>query len=170
MDQEFSGVPMVEGLFGPQPLVKLRKQGRPPHVWSRANSLRICNLFACGYTVEQASAVIGISQPTFRKVYFQELATKDIMALKVRSEQMLRLTEAAIAGSVPAEKALAGMIQSEQIKLIGDRFGRSDADDAGGRRREPRINLGKKEEANLAAAGAGLGTDWGDDLQPSLIN
>jgi len=127
---------------------RLAKQGRPEHVWTRRNSLRICSLFACGHTVADVAAVIGISQPTLRKVYFQELADRKIMALKVRSEQMVRLTEAAIAGSVPAEKALAGMIQSEQVKLLGERVVARAAP------ADPKPTpLGKKEAAKQAADG-----------------
>lgn len=160
---------MVDGLFGPQPAQRVAKQGRPEHVWNRRNSLRICSLFACGHTVADVAAVIGISQPTLRKVYFQELKDRRIMALKVRSEQMVRLTEAAIGGSVPAEKALAGMIQAEQLKVMGERIGRAQSDDKPARELRSPGPLGKKDAANLAAQSAGFGTDWGNDLLPDAL-
>jgi hypothetical protein len=161
---------MVDGLFGPQPAERVAKQGRPEHVWNRRNSLRICSLFACGHTVADVAAVIGISQPTLRKVYFQELKDRRIMALKVRSEQMVRLTEAAIGGSVPAEKALAGMIQAEQLKVLGDRVDRAQGEAKPKRELRSPGPLGKKAEANLAAQSAGMGTGWGDDLLPQTVN
>lgn len=142
---DFDGVPMVDGLFGPQPAEKVRGRGRPAHVWNRQNSLRICNLFACGHTVEMVARVVGLSQPTLRKVYFSEVAQREVMGLKVRSEQLVRLTEAAIGGNIAAEKALAGLIQSEQVRLTAQHVV-----ERGKRKVEP--PLGKKEQAKADAA------------------
>lgn len=121
MDQNSDGVGMVDGLFGPQPVERVRGRGRPAHVWNRQNSLRICNLFACHHSVETVAKVIGISQPTLRKVYFSEVAARETMDLRIKSQQLARLTEQAIAGNVAAEKALAGMIAGEQARTAGDR-------------------------------------------------
>jgi hypothetical protein len=87
--------------------------------------------------------VVGLSQPTLRKVYFSEMAARDIMALKVRSEQLARLTEAAIKGNIAAEKALAGMIQAERLAV-----------QAAAITRRPEAKapvVGKKEAARVAA-------------------
>lgn len=106
--------------------------------------------------------VIGLSQPTLRKVYFSEVAAREVMALKVKSEQLARLTEAAISGNVPAEKALAGMIQAEQVKLLGEHVK--------SRRGEPvPARLGKKEERQAAAAGV-RGRFAPREAPPSLLN
>lgn len=137
---------MVDGLFGPQPLERVRGRGRPAHVWNRQNSLRIINLFACGHEVQTVAKVIGLSQPTLRKVYFSEVADREVMALKVKGAQLERLTEAAIAGNVAAEKALAGMIQAEQVRVTGEKV-----KDRG--KSEPVRKLGKKEERQAAADG-----------------
>jgi predicted transcriptional regulator len=137
---------MVDGLFGPQPAERVRGRGRPAHVWDRQKSVRVCNLFACGHTVEMVAKVMGISQPTLRKVYFSEVGAREVMALKVKSEQLARLTDAAIGGNVAAEKALAGMIQAEQIKMV-DAHVKSRRGDA------TPAKLGKKEERQAAAAG-----------------
>lgn len=140
---------MVEGLFGPQPAERVRGRGRPAHVWDRQFSVRICNLFACGHTVEMVAKVMGLSQPTLRKVYFSEVAAREVMALKIKSEQLARLTDAAIDGSVTAEKALAGMIQAEQVRTVGEKIkGRGRADPA------PAPRMGKKEAGKEAAANA----------------
>jgi predicted transcriptional regulator len=155
---------MVDGLFGPQPAERVKGRGRPAHAWDRQKSIRICNLFACGCTVEMVAKVIGISQPTLRKVYFSEVGAREIMALKVKSEQLARLTEAAIAGSVAAEKALAGMIHGEQIKALGDqvkaRRGTAPAAPA---------RVGKKEERQAAAQGV-KGRFAPREAPPSLLN
>lgn len=140
---------MVDGLFGPQPAERVQGRGRPAHVWSRQNSLRICNLFACGHTVETVAKVIGISQPTLRKVYFAEVKDREVMELKVKSAQLERLTESAIGGNVTAEKALAGMIQSERVRLLGDHV------KARGSGKVPVVKMGKKEERQQAAEGVG---------------
>ena len=154
----------VEGLFGPQTVERVRGRGRPAHVWSRQNSLRICNLFACGHSVETVAKVVGVSQPTLRKVYFSELAQREVMALKVRSEQMVRLTEMATAegGNVAAEKALAGMIQAEQNKLVGERMSAAD-------RKAADKPKGVKAERRDAAWTAGIDDPaWGDLIGPTL--
>lgn len=160
MSSEFQAVPMVDGLFGPQPAQRVRGRGRPAHAWDRRNSLRICNLFACGHTVEDVAAVIGISQPTLRKVYFSECAARDHMALKVKADQLARLTEQAIGGNVAAEKALAGMIQAEQQRLLGDRVRDR------GQRTPPQ---GKKDQQRDAAHNV-KGRYAPREAPPSLLN
>jgi predicted transcriptional regulator len=147
---------MVDGLFGPQPLVRPRGRGRPAHAWERRISLRICNLFACGHTVEKVAAAVGLSQPTLRKVYFSEWQRREVMELMVKSEQMARLTERAIDGNVAAEKALAGMIQAERRKVEGDRFAEKP------KAAPPK---GVKQERREAAWTAGRDVEgWGDLL------
>jgi hypothetical protein len=160
VSSEFQAVPMVEGLFGPQPAVRVRGRGRPAHVWERRNSVRICNLFACGYTVEMVAKVVGLSQPTLRKVYFSEVAEREVMAIKVKADQLARLTEQAIGGNVAAEKALAGMIQAEQQRLLGDRVRDR------GQRTPPQ---GKKEQARDAAHNV-KGRFAPREAPPSLLN
>ncbi len=159
---EFQTAPMVDGLFGPQPAERVRGRGRPAHVWDRRNSVRICNLFACGHTVETVAKVIGISQPTLRKVYFSEVEQRDIMALKVKADQLARLTDEAIKGNVAAEKALAGMIQAEQLRLLGDAVQ--------ARGRTPAApKLGKKDQQREAAH-AVRGQFAPRDVPPLLMN
>ncbi|MFC0684636.1 hypothetical protein [Novosphingobium clariflavum] len=97
--------------------------------------------------MEMVASVMGISQPTLRKVYFTEVAAREVMALKVKSEQLARLTDAAIGGNVAAEKALAGMIQAEQLRSVGAKIKERG-------RAEPAPRLGKKEAAKEAAAKA----------------
>lgn len=155
---------MVDGLFGPQPLERVRGRGRPAHVWDRQISVRICNLFACKHTVETVAKVIGLSQPTLRKVYFSEVAAREIMDLKVKSEQLARLTDAAIAGNVTAEKALAGMIHAEQTKQLGEHVKAR-----GGHRPPAPPRLGKKEEQRVAAEGV-QGRFAPREAPPSLLN
>jgi len=155
---------MVDGLFGPQPLERVRGRGRPAHVWDRQISVRICNLFACKHTVEMVAKVIGISQPTLRKVYFSEVAAREVMDLKVKSEQLARLTDAAIAGNVTAEKALAGMIHAEQTKQLGEHVKAR-----GGQRASAAPRLGKKDEQKAAAQGV-TGRFAPREAPPSLLN
>ncbi|NBW09774.1 MAG: hypothetical protein EBR82_17295 [Caulobacteraceae bacterium] len=154
---------MVDGLFGPQPAERVRGRGRPAHVWNRQNSVRICNLFACGHAVETVAAVIGLSQPTLRKVYFSEVQQRDHMALKVKADQLARLTERAIGGNVTAEKALAEMIQAEQQRLLGDHVRDR------GRRPAMSAPQGKKEQARDAAHNV-RGRFAPREAPPSLLN
>jgi predicted transcriptional regulator len=155
---------MVDGLFGLQPAERVRGRGRPAHVWDRQKSVRICNLFACGHTVETVAKVMGISQPTLRKVYFSEVGDREVMDLKVKSEQLARLTDAAIAGNVTAEKALAGMIHAEQTKQLGEHVKAR-----GGKRAPAPPRIGKKEEQQNAAQGV-IGRFAPREAPPSLLN
>ncbi len=136
---------VVLDLFGQAVMPRREGRGRPPHVWSQENSNRINLLFACGRSPREAASAICISTPTLYKVYFNECAARRNAALKFRARQMERLNVQAEAGNVAAEKALAGMIQSERVAVMSDQVR-----DRG--RSEPKIAaLGKKESAKLAA-------------------
>lgn len=134
-------------LFG-EPVPPERGTGRPPHVWTRENSNKVNLLFACGRSVKEVAETIGISQPTLRKVYFSECAKRAAAALKMKAHQLARLNREAEGGNVAAEKALAAMIQAEQVRAVSDRMADRQA------KPEPKTRpLGKKEEQHQAAHG-----------------
>jgi hypothetical protein len=66
----------------------------------------------------------------------------------MRAIQLSRLNAEAEKGNVAAEKALAGMIQAEQLRTLGDRIADRGATD---RKPAPATPLGKKEQAKESA-------------------
>ena len=137
----------VVDLFG-CPVRRERGRGRPAHVWTLENSNKVNLLFACGYDIKDVAAALGITQPTLRKHYFSEVEQRRVARIRVRALQLERLNRAADAGNVAAEKALAGMIQGEVVKVISDRKAASQSAPSHGSSR-----VGKKEAAKQAAAG-----------------
>ena len=132
-------------MFG-EPIAPTRGPGRPPLVWSQRISTKISLLFACGHSEKDVAAVIGYCTKTLRKVFSKEWAERRHARLKVRGEQLFRLNEQAIKGSVPAEKALAGMIQAESIQAAGARISQR------AETPPPTRIKGKKEQAADAAS------------------
>lgn len=109
-------------MFG-QALAAERKQGRPVHVWTPQNSAKVLLLFACGRKAKEIWPVLGITRNTFFKHYFNEVERAGHAPMMMKAEQLSRLNEAAKDGNVAAEKALAGMIQAEQMRATSDRYG-----------------------------------------------
>lgn len=135
-------------MFG-LPLLPEKGRGRPAHLWTAENSNKVSLLFACGHKPADIAKVLGITKPTFYKHYFNEIARAGHAPLMMKARQLERLNQAAEGGNVAAEKALAGMIQAEQVRTLGEKIkdrGRSDA--------APLPRLGKKEAAKEAAANA----------------
>lgn len=75
-------------------------------MWCREKSNRAILLFAQGHSVKDVARAVGLSVPTFRKVYFSEVAARAEMALRVEALQLGRLNAAAESGNVGAEREL----------------------------------------------------------------
>lgn len=157
---------VILDLFG-QPVRQRREgRGRPEHVWSLQNSQKINLLFACGRDIKDVAAAVGLSVPTLRKHYFSECEGRRHAAIRMRALQLSRLNAEADKGNVAAEKALAGMIQSEQVRAVSDQVvarGRSVRPDP---KPEP---LGKKAAAKAAATNT-TGVFGARTPPPSLLN
>lgn len=157
---------VILDLFG-QPVRQRREgRGRPEHVWTKENSQKISLLFACGRDIKDVAAAIGLAIPTLRKHYFSECEGRRHAGIRMRAVQLARLNAEAEKGNVAAEKALAAMIQSEQVRAMSDQVstrGRSAQPDP---KPEP---LGKKEAAKLAANSA-TGRFSARTPPPSLLN
>lgn len=80
----------------------------------------------------------------------------------MRAMQLERLNSLAAAGNVAAEKALAGMIQAEQVRALSDRMTKVQTSKPAA---EPKI--GKKEEAKQAAGK--ISGKFAPPAQPSLL-
>jgi predicted transcriptional regulator len=115
-------------------------------------------IYVCGgMTHEEIAVVLGITKPTLEKHFQDELAHG---RARKRAEIMQMLVTSGRKGNVSAQKylhAVAG-VQAAAAEW--------EAAEAAGKP-PPARKLGKKEEQAVAAATAGQGTEWGDDLVPS---
>jgi hypothetical protein len=135
---------LVIDLFGDPVVPPQDGRGRPEHRWSVENSNKALLAFARGLTVKQAALIVGVSSPTFRKVYFSEVRKRRDAQLRMEMTQLARLNEQAAKGNVTAEKEL--------FKLL-DKLRQRDAVRAASPAPTARPEkLGKKAAAAAAAA------------------
>lgn len=139
-------------LFG-DPVPQVRGPGRPAHVATAENRQFVNMLFVCGYDVMSVAKAMKLSRTAFYEHYRPEIDGRKTAALKFKGHQLLRLNKQAQAGSVAAEKALAGMIAGEQLRALGDKVkarGKASGDTA-----PAPAPMGKKESQKLRAASVG---------------
>ena len=134
-------------LFG-MPLVDPRGPGRPGHAVTAETRQFVNLLLVCGHQPMAIAKALGLKKTAFYEHYRAELREREFAALKFKGRQLQRLNDAAEKGNVAAEKALAGMLQAEQIKAVVARLPKERAE-------QPAAQVkGKKEAAKEAAAGA----------------
>jgi hypothetical protein len=135
----------------------MTKVGRPPFKSTRQQRLRVEELVSCGVTQGEMSRRIGISEKTLRLRFSDELAHG---RARRRGEVVELLFKSARKGDAAALCKLADMTNEDRS-----------ADREAPAKPPLRMRRGKKEEAAEAARTAGIGTDWGDDLQiPGKVN
>lgn len=156
VDLDLFGDPIPEG-FG--------KRGRPPHVPTERNRNKVMVLLAVGWLPKRIAAALGVTMPTLRKHYFFELRSRGVMLDRLKAAHLTTLLEQMRAGNIQAVKEMGRIIDRTDAALFG--IGADQADDDGDEVSAP-TKLGKKEQAAIAAKGAGEGSEWGDDLKPLL--
>src|SRR5690242_7336605 len=110
-------------------------------------------------TMIEICQAIGVADETLKKYFADELQHGSSCR---RAERIELLYKAARKGSVTAIRALEQMSAAGAIDDAAAEFE--------AKVQAPR-KLGKKEQAEEAASTAGIGTDWGDDLQiPPTVN
>lgn len=128
--------------------------GRPPHKPSRESRRKVSIAAGAGMHHEDIAAALGITQPTLRKHYADELSRQAHLR---RIEVLGALYAAAMKGSVSAQKAYSSA--SPQAAA-------PDPD-------PPEVSekaQGKKAAANSEAKSAHVGTGWEELLHsPSAI-
>jgi hypothetical protein len=159
---------VVIDLFGVPVVVRVRGRGRPAHEWTEEKSKRVKNMLALGKTQARIAAVLGISEPTLRKVYVSELKLKAIARDAVEAELFEAALEQARKGNVGAMKfAEAKLLDAARAKAAREAQGDSEnaARDRAAARREATPKMGKKEAGVERARQV---VDLDPDLQPSL--
>lgn len=135
-----------------------RKRGRPAYKPTAAQRRSVEQMRACGEASATIARALGIDIDTLNKHFADEIANG---ISRRRAEVIEMLFKAARKGNVTAQKHLSNMtgLTIAEGKVMGDEAAPEEAKPE----RAPKI--GKKEAAQQAADNAGLGTDWGEDLQ-----
>ncbi|CDN52524.1 Resolvase helix-turn-helix domain protein [Neorhizobium galegae bv. officinalis bv. officinalis str. HAMBI 1141] len=78
------------------------KRGRPPHVATEKNRNKVMLLLAMGWSISRIANAIGITQPTLRKNYFQQLRQRDLARDRLEGARLELAWEIAKTGNVGA--------------------------------------------------------------------
>lgn len=120
------------------------RRGRPQHIATVENRSKVKMLLAFGWTAERIAAAMGITQPTLRKNYFQELKTRDTARAKLEASYKFRVFKDAMNGNASAQRLMMQIMERE----LGDLMAAPQKmDDVSGKP----IKLGKKRQAELDA-------------------
>ena len=137
----------------------MTKRGRPQFKPTAKMRRTVEEMVSCGEPKTRIARAIGIDSETLDKHFGDELAH----GLSRRRREVLELLfKSARSGNVTAQKQLAAMTGLAAADAEVRRIGDAQRDEA---RAAAAPKVGKKEAAQAAAESAGLGTEWGDDLQ-----
>lgn len=143
------------------PIPEPRDAGRPEHQPTDENRNKIMMLLVFGKSNAEIAKAIGVSQPTLRKHYLQQLEQRKVARLQLDATRWSVLYAKILAGDIGAVKELGKMLEAHDRVELANSFG------APQRERKPKVEkLGKKEIAQMEAENAGADSDWGDDLLP----
>lgn len=135
-------------LFG-MDVLPPRERGRPARVPTPELRNLVNMLFVAGHDVMTVAKALRYSRTAFYTHFRAEIDERKFAAVKFKGRQMMRLNDQAEQGNVAAEKALAGMLQAEQLRALGQRV----ADRGPAERKPVAPALGKKEIAKANARG-----------------
>jgi predicted ArsR family transcriptional regulator len=138
------------GLFG-WPMPEPRStSGRPEHVPTDENRNKVMLLLALKYQNADIAKALGLSQPTLRKHYLQQLDQRKVARLQLDATRFAKLYEKVLAGDVGAMKELGKVLDRHDLaELDAVVRGRS------GEAAVKADKLGKKETKRLAAGEIG---------------
>lgn len=87
------------------------KRGRPPHVASEKKRNKVMLLLAMGWTNSRIASALGITQPTLRKNYFQELRSRELARDRLEAARLDLAWDLAKAGNVGAMREFAKLME-----------------------------------------------------------
>lgn len=123
------------------------KAGRPEHVPTDENRNKIMMMMVFGCTNADLAKSIGVSVPTLRKHYLQQLQQRSVARLQLDAVRRAALFNKVRAGDVSAIKELDRQLGRLDLDNLAEKVAtRPRADDRAPER------LGKKEAERLAAA------------------
>ncbi|QAY77913.1 AraC family transcriptional regulator [Sphingosinicella sp. BN140058] len=156
LDFDLFGDPVPEG-FG--------RRGRPPHLVTDRNRNKVMLLLGLKWSPGRIAGALGITLPTLRKYYFRELAKADSMLDRMKASHFQSLFDEMRKGNVAAAKEVGRMLDRIDAALFG--IGSDDSEQPQEAAPATRA-MGKKEQAAAEARTAGAGSDWGNDLLPTI--
>lgn len=140
------------GLFGwPMPEPR-EKAGRPEHVATDENRNKIMMLMVFGLSNKEIADAIGISQPTLRKHYLQQLAERRRSRLQLDAIRYGALFEKVKTGDVPAMKELDKLLSRHDQAMLAKKVAGRDSENI---RHKDADKLGKKEQRKVDAHDVG---------------
>jgi len=133
------------------------RRGRPRYVPSRADRARVDLLVAAGWTPGQIARTLGVTEPTVRRAYADEIETG---ALRKRAENLARIDSAARKGNVTAMRTLAELFDGVELARLAPAAPSSEP-------RRPREEpIGKKVADQQAAIETLATSAWSAVLTP----
>jgi len=119
-------------------------RGRPAHMPTEQNRIKIRMLLAFGWTNPRIAAALRITGKTLRKHYFRELRARDEARHALKASVMMAALNAASGGNVGAIKEVNRLIERDELAGMAPP------------KREPRPEpIGKKEQLKRAAHSPG---------------
>ena len=134
------------------------QRGRPPHVPTEKDRKTVEAMASYGVPQDEIAEVLDVSAATLRRHYGDVLRVAAIKANAKMAESLFAQALSKGPGSLGAKifwlKCRAGWTEAKAPPAAEASAGYQS----------------KKEAARGAAATAGVGTDWGDDLVPGALN
>ncbi len=139
------------------------RRGRPQHIPTQENRNKVSMMLAWGWSNDRIAAVLRCTLPTLRKHYFSELKFREVARDRLVMQQAAMLWGQFKDGNVAAGREFDRLMERNDIEVGHRSFYDGQRRDTEEERPQP---IGKKEAAAAAAATAGQGTPWGEDLKP----
>jgi hypothetical protein len=144
----------------PAPARKPAKGGRKPFAPDRETREKVSLLVAVGTAPDDIAKVVGITTPTLRKHFAEELATA---ATRKRAEVLMDMMRAAKKGNVTAQRELLELIDNAALSDLETKFRMTNLESPLPKQKEE--PTGKKIQQALDAQTAPEGTEWANLLQ-----
>jgi hypothetical protein len=141
-------------------MIEANTGGRPPHAPTERDRKTVQAMASYGVPQDEIAFVIGIDAKTLRKHYYRELTIAATVANSTVAQSLFQIatmqdhTAAKVAAAKFWLECRAGWKRAsaeQQERDFAPEF------------------LGKKAQQARAAATAGAGTEWGDDLTPPCM-
>lgn len=132
------------------------RRGRPQHIATQPNRDKVMLLLAFGWNNERIAKALGITPPTLRKNYRQQLRFREEMRDRLNASLAARLWQEVQAGNVAAMKEFRKLLERNDLMLFGQTARPEEAKAA----KTPA--LGKKEQALQDAREPDTGTTLGE--------
>ena len=101
------------------------KRGRPPHMATEKNRNKVMLLLAMGWSNSRIANALGITQPTLRKNYFQQLRQRELARDRLEGARIDLAWELAKGGNVGAMREFGKLMERNDRMEIERELGSS---------------------------------------------